>query len=602
MEIISRLEEMRDIAKNYAFLENIFKYPYKEKRIRGRDSYLYNTKCNFIIMSNIMSYLIGYSYERCKDYSSDIIDKVLNKYSFWKNIECSTELTPIQKFRQFRNCFGHADFFIGFDDTVKLDENGNYYIENLNQIKYYFGNDKINGEISFSEFAKLYNDCINLFTKYNGKNKIAMYMLDDRHKNPNLVRNENDLNHILDNMTVIDVSASYNPLSLKTNVILDNSFFGKSNTSVKNVEWDRKKTYDDISLSILNDFKIRNFINNKEDLDLNQINMESRKLTKIEKKKIKQHIKYITNNYKTTYRISDDFFNQVFNDDKICYKARDVILSIFLEFISQNDFKSYSLKDFQKRFNQVQLNDDLIALSPGLYMTTIISSANYFLNYIYEINKQSDNTLFQYKGINIDDIDIVNNTDEDMVKTVDPLASKKRKLIHLSGELKSIIRQIDRAKNKIEIFENPQNKDPHKKEKLIRLDEKLKNYNLKIKNIQEEINDITSYIDLHKDSTPYTDVHNLFRVLRNSVSHGRFSIDFDSGYKTNNMEDAIITFYDVEDENEDIKNASTIVKMTLGRFEKLVKNLSEVFLNQLQNLNAEELLNEITPEDNSRGL
>lgn len=199
------LDQTKDIAMTYSFLEDIFKYPYREKRIRARDSYLNNSRCLLTLISTMMSYLIGYSYEKIKKYDEKIIDNVLDSFSFWKSIKYKQELSIIEKFRQFRNCFEHANFLLCFDDSVEIDENGNYLIEDLNQIKYHFVNEKIEGEITFVEFVQLYSKCIDLFTKYNKDNKIAMFIFDGRIRRPGQVRNQKDLENILKSIITRDI-------------------------------------------------------------------------------------------------------------------------------------------------------------------------------------------------------------------------------------------------------------------------------------------------------------------------------------------------------------------------------------------------------------
>ena len=51
------LDQTKDIAMTYSFLEDIFKYPYREKRIRARDSYLNNSRCFLSLISTFGYFL-----------------------------------------------------------------------------------------------------------------------------------------------------------------------------------------------------------------------------------------------------------------------------------------------------------------------------------------------------------------------------------------------------------------------------------------------------------------------------------------------------------------------------------------------------------------
>lgn len=591
------LDQTKDIAMTYSFLEDIFKYPYREKRIRARDSYLNNSRCFLTLISTMMSYLIGYSYEKIKKYDEKIIDNVLDSFSFWKSIKCKQELSIIEKFRQFRNCFEHANFLLCFDDSVEIDENGNYLIVDFNQIKYHFVNEKIEGEITFVEFLQLYPKCIDLFTKYNQDNKIAMFIFDGRIRRPGQVRNQKDLENILKSIITRDISASFNPLSSKVNISIDDrqfNDFAHYGSSKRNYEWNPNALYSDPTGSMLNTMRTRNYIKNKVALGMNQIDIVSRKLTDEEKDKIRRHVMFVTNNFTKPYAISDDFIHQVFSESDICFKAEDVILSIFHDFLIA-DFNTYSLYGLQKRiisdYGTRQFYDDLIALSPSLYLTTIISSANFFLNYSYEINKKMNGEVFRYSEIDINGIDIVNRTSDKLVKMTDPMLKENEKFSDVKKELEEMSKKLEWSKKQIEILNNPKNKDPNKAQKMIGIKDFIDNYDKRKKELETKAILLSSKISSSSSNLPYEDSYHLFRHLRNSISHGRFIVDFDDGYKHGDLGESTITFYDIDDGvDESLSNASVIIKMKLKRFEQLSKDLANTFCSQMK----KEQFNEIS--------
>lgn len=615
MVLLNDLNQTKDIAKTFSFLAEIFKNPYNEKIIRNRDSYLYNSRCFMTVMSTMMSYLIGYSYEQCKNYDEQLIDKVLNQFSFWKTIKFNGEISVTEKFKQFRNCFEHANFLLCYDDSVQMDENKNYYIEDLTQIRYHFKNDTIEGEIDFIEFVQLYDKCVDLFTKYNRDNKIAMYILDDRVKIPNYVRNSKDLETILSGVLTRDISASFNPLSDKVNISIDDrQFVGFAyyGSAKKNYEWNPNTVYNDPTGSMLNTPRTRYFILNKVALGMNQINIVSRRLTEEEKEKIRKHIIFVTNNFKKPYTLTDDFIHQVFNNTTICYKAKDVILSVFYDFIVRcyekntqayiRRFKQYSLSDLQKRitddFGTTQQIDDIIALAPGLYLTSIISSANYFLNYTFEVNKKMDSNIFRYTGIDLSEIEIENLSDDKLIKITDPMLQENTRIASLQRQLDDMPQKLEWSKKQIIILNNPNNKDPNKTTKLQNIMDFVNNYDQKREEIKKEISMLIDYVNKDPNNKPYQDAYHLFRHLRNSISHGRFKVNFEPGYKKNDLGESIIEFYDIDDDKEDdIRNASIKVKMTLNRFEKLIKNLSDIVCTQMKEEQFEQITRRIAGLD-----
>ena len=583
------LDQTRNIAMTYSFLEDIFKYPYREKRIRARDGYLNNSRCLLALISTMMSYLIGYSYEKTKKYDEKIIDNVLDSFSFWKSMKCKQELSAIEKFRQFRNCFEHANFLLCFDDSVEIDENGNYLIADLNQIKYHFVNEKIEGEITFVEFVQLYSTCIDLFTKYNQDNKIVMFIFDDRIRRPIQVRNQKDLENILKSVIARDISASFNPLSSKVNISIDDrqlNDFAHYGFSKRNYEWNPDAVYSDPTGSMLDTMDTRTYIINKVALGMNQIDIVTRKLTDEEKDKIRRHAMFVTNNFTRPYEISEDFIYQVFYEGDICFKAKDVMLNIFHDFLVA-DFNTYSLYGLQKRIisdhGTSQFDNDLIALSPGLYLTTIVSSANFFLNYSYEINKKMNREIFRYSDIDIDGIDIVNRTSDKLVKMTDPMLKENEELSYVKRELEEMPKKLEWSKKQVEILNNPKNKDPNKAQKMVSIKEFIDNYDKRKKDLETKVILLSSKISSSISNLPYEDSYHLFRHLRNSISHVRFIVDFDDGYKYGDLGEATITFYDIDDGVDDaLSNASVIIKMKLKRFEQLSKDLANTFCSQMK--------------------
>lgn len=579
MVFLNDMDNVSDIRRTFLFLNEIFKRPYNEKTIRYRDSYLYNARCFLTTISTMMSYIIGYTYERCKDYSDDLIDNVLSTFSFWNTIKCNKELSSIEKFKQFRNCFEHANFLTGYNDSVKCLD-GIYYVSSLEDIKFHFKNSLIEGEIDFIEFVNLYEKCVDLFTKYNADNKIAMYILDaDTIRNPYKIRSRKELERVLNGIAVRDIQASYNANNTSTVVTIDDrriNDFRNQLTSVRNYSWHAKDSYTDPSSSMLRTIGVANFINNKESLGLNQIDIVTRRISEDEKEKIRRHFIYLTNNFKRPYSFSDDFIHQVFTDDNVCYKAKDIIISMFSELLT-GSYNKYSLYGFQKRllekYSMPVSEEDIVSMAPGLYFTSIICEANFFLNYAHEVNKKVGNELFKYFDISLDGIDILNNSDSKIVRNVDPLEDKKRELERLQKEKDGLPKKLDWAQKQLVILNNPKNKDPNKHQKLEDVSNFIENYDELKRELEEKISIIMETIRKGNLET-YTDSYHLFRHLRNSIAHGRFNVSFDQGYERNDLGESIIKFYDVS--SDDLDNPDITITMSLNRFEELIKSIGKI--------------------------
>lgn len=583
MQIFNDLDVMRDVSKNYAFLEEIFKYPSRDRIIKNSDKFIDNGRCFLTTISTTMSYLLGHSYEKCKNFNGKIIEEVLGQFSFWKQIQTTENMTSIEKFKQFRNCFEHANFLLMYDETVRQENTGkeNYYIEDFNQVNYHFKNDKIEGEINFKELFILFRTCIDLFTKYNSKNSISMYIFDDR--KGFTIKNKKNALDIIDNIIVSDINAGKNLLSGDVSIKIDNSKLGNgiNNGAINNYLWDKNEFYQSPAASILNTVRIRNYINNKVDLGMNQISIVNRHATKEEKEMIYNYLALLTDNFTKPYSISNDFVNQLFSEHDLCFKAQDIFFGLFSQ-LHTKGLNKISLKTFQNffwsKYDSSQYYDDIVALAPSLYATTLIASANYFLNYAYEVNKKMGSEIFKYKNINLEGIEIDNLTSDKLVKITDPLFSEKEEKTKLEKELLEMPSKLEWAERQKTILNNPKNKDPRKEDKLANINKFISTYDDEFKKLKDRYDYICTRIDSSLESEPYVDSNHLFRHLRNSISHGRFKINHDAGYKTKDFGNSIIELYDYDDETE---NVNVKIRMTLSRFEKLMKELSNNIYSQL---------------------
>ena len=589
--LYSNMDQTKKIAKTYEFFANLFKRPYIETRIKNGDEHLDDSRCYMTFVSTMVSYILSHCYEQAKNYDESIIDTVLSEFSFWNRIECEEELSTSEKFKQFRNCFEHADYYLYIDNSAEKDDNRSIYVSTFTQVHYYFANEKISGNINFMEFYKLYSALISLFTKYNKNNKIAMLIIDqDSVKKLGHIGNSHDLEKILEKSVIRDISASSNPQSKEVNITIndrainDISHYG---TAIKKYEWKPERIYTAPEAYMLNANKIRYFISNKVDLGMNQIDIVTRRLTEDEKEKIRKHIRFITRNFDKQYTMTDDFVVQALADDYICYKAQDIIFEVFYDLWGKN-YNSISLNTLQRQSKsrrRLNYQEDLLALAPGLYLTTIMASANFFLNYSYESNKKGEE-LFRYSGIDISDIEIKNTINDKLVKITDPLLKEKEELANITKQIKEMEDKLIWAKKQITILNLPKNKDPHKNEKLQSVNEFINTYDENKKELDDKKQELLDKINNSDNPQPYTDSYHLFRHLRNSVAHGRFKVNFDNGFDSNELGKSTIVFYDIDESKEDkIENANILIKMDLNRFEKLTKNLANIIYDQIEDTN-----------------
>ena len=592
----------KEITIIYDYLEDLFKNPYEKKhlkikKIRDDTEYIVN-RCLITIFINMMSYVIGYTYEKTKHYSDEIINDVMSDLPFWNTIKCKTNLSPSEMFQQFRNCFEHANYLLlvngGQDENntkyknivdigVDLKDINGKPIDESDDLYVYFSNNKIEGIINLNEYIKLYNKCADLLSKYDVDENASLLSYTAELK-INRIRNSRDLELFMNKCNITNMTASINPNSTEVIIVDDSTALGDLahyGLYKKQYNWGGSTT---INNPFFQDDAIQNFIKNKIGLGMNQINIVSRKMSSHEKEKMRNYVKYITNNFSRSLFLTNDFSSQCILNNKLCHKTKNVLGYIFSE-IDSDKTSSFSLYDIQKKMlSDKLLNaslDDLIAVSPGLYLMTIISSTHYFLNYLYETNQKMDREIFKYSEVDLNEIVIENKTTDKLVKTTDPLFKEKEELASTRKQLKELFDKLKWSKNQILILNNPKNNDPNKYAKLESIKEFINNYDARKKELEDKEQMLSDFIDSNTHKLPYMDSYHLFRHLRNSIAHGRFIVNFDNGYIAGDIGKSEIVFYDIDDgANDDIKNANVIIKMKLDRFRKLSKNLSSIVCNQ----------------------
>lgn len=191
--------------------------------------------------------------------------------------------------------------------------------------------------------------------------------------------------------------------------------------------------------------------------------------------------------------------------------------------------------------------------------------------------------MLRYSGIDIDGIDVENRTNDKLVKLTNPVLKENGELSVVKKQLEDMPKKLEWSKRQIEILNNPKSRDTKRAQKIASIMEFIDNYDKRKEELEIKATFLSNKINSNKSNSPYLNSYHLFRHLRNSISHGRFIVDFNNGYKFEDLGESTITFYDIEDGVDDnLLNASVIIKMKLNRFEKLSKDLANVFCSQMK--------------------
>ena len=201
------------------------------------------------------------------------------------------------------------------------------------------------------------------------------------------------------------------------------------------------------------------------------------------------------------------------------------------------------------------------------------------LVYLKELltTNQIDESILDYSKVDVSDINVCVKYSKAQVE------ARKQELVELIESCKKRIEEQTTAKQKEEQkrekIDNPKN--PKREELLEKADEKITR---KAKIIQDEqillkqYEEEQEYIN-QKGSIPLKAI-TLFRVLRNSTTHGFNISGRKRAYDNKNLQDLIISFED--------RDPKTTITMPAGRLIKLIQDIEQVVIENVDRIHEEQ--------------
>ena len=264
--------------------------------------------------------------------------------------------------------------------------------------------------------------------------------------------------------------------------------------------------------------------------------------------------------------VFEDFYGSAFNhtsfagiSNRCCSSIHDYMLGKINKIpLSQNP----NLKD------KLSI---LMYETPIAYSNLILGMVNYSCGYLKENNNNNGLNLFEYHNLNglngvVPTIDHTNSIEKG-VDSTKVRESIEKQIASTESQIRNLSRNIERLE-KVITDKNP-NKASLEAEKKIK-EEKLLEAQKKLLSLNVRKNDYNG---------TYDDYSEFFRHMRNSIAHGRYSIDYIKALKSKDFSKILFTFRDF-DENDKI-NPSFEVTLFAKQIIKIINGVKEKINTQL---------------------
>lgn len=486
--------------------------------------------------------LISTCYEHIKSKDIDMVAYLFSTSNCAKSVEFLEEMDDVEKVKQIRNCFAHGHYRVNKIGSGDVD-------------CVYINNGKVRGKIDIEEMNELINifECV-LLKSFTSNKVVNIITIKDDVK----VKNRASLIRKLNSVRYIPI------------------YYG-------------------------NDFRI-NRLRNKmsQDAPSDDKFILERELTDVDKKNIigifeKNGFCFVEEMEKTFPGITDEILRDIIENllNVNTPKLYNVSLSMFLTPLVFGDpelLKEYSIKDVSSYVK------DLFKL-PFTFANLLLNYSFFTFDYLREMNERNSHKLFLYKDFDMTGINCQSFVGEELVKSVDP----KQRIKMEVEDIRSRIRKLDAAKKA-----KLKRKSDYEAagDRLLDRENKFNQLTKEISDIDEsllaEFEKLTKLSnDLDGDlETPYFDCRNLFRHLRNSVAHYRYSVDYADSIVRGDYDRMKFHFEDYDDiYDEDGNVVGEKLNFTMDCTARTLRRFLEDVNSRISNMLATSELDEMFEDD-----
>lgn len=158
--------------------------------------------------------------------------------------------------------------------------------------------------------------------------------------------------------------------------------------------------------------------------------------------------------------------------------------------------------------------------------TKLLLNYSFFtFDYLREMNERNNKGLFLYKDFDMTGINFQTFNGEVPVKQVDPKKKIEDDLEVISSKISKLDVILKAKEKRKKNFEAAGDKLPDRESKIKKVNEEIEKAKRDLLIESKKLNDLSGDL-LNNSEGPYIDCRNLFRHLRNAVTHYRYSVDY----------------------------------------------------------------------------
>ena len=513
----------------------------------------------FRVLANNISLYIGQIHEKTGELDEDkLIDLAFNDIDSIKNIHgVKGDIDLAEMKKQIRNCLAHAEYYLDFDGVKQISKPHIVGVtaDNINVV---IDNGKIQGTISFEDMRKFAENYLKAY---------ASVLTEDTYSRSITT----DIDTITTPEEYLDRTVKYRFIPRK-----DKSGMKIEDLYMRLIDIRKPKTPEEY----LDTFNF--VINLAETYKAESFDLKEETLPSKAKELFKKFVAFVGFDTFKDDESANISLNKILPSEAADTVALDLLTEL-PETLRQIIIREETIKseqDMNKRENDF---NDLIDTDyyskyryqgPMLFAYNLLGLAHYCFSYARGVNENNDKDIFDYFDIeNLDGIKARyvspdgTETPAPICELINPKIKATNRLDNAIGELRGLEKKKKKYAKLQKEFSKPENRHPEKELRLAQANSFLDEYEDKKKELEKQ--ERQAKVELSKaDDTIRKDSSEFFRHLRNSLSHGRYTIDFGDFKDLRNI---VITFTDIDDKKE--SEPAYVFDLTARELVRLVEGL-----------------------------
>lgn len=219
--------------------------------------------------------------------------------------------------------------------------------------------------------------------------------------------------------------------------------------------------------------------------------------------------------------------------------------------------------------------NQLIYQFPAMYANSIIELGFLCLNHIKESQAKEELSDFNYHNISLKGIAYEPKSCVRLVTKEEQETKYNNQLVHLRQGATKEQATLQRKHNDIMHLQDNENIPPEKRKELLeRKKQELEETSERLRKLTSQIYD---YEDRFSSCEDYVETNDFFKHLRNSISHGFYSVDYTNGLKSKDLGKMVFHFedWDISKEDRTVRKKVFSADITGDQLMRIFEELKE---------------------------